>query len=225
MFKLFGSFWYNNNMKKLCSKKDLWVYLAFSIASLLSLIAHFIATACGLNTGVNPLNYIIVFILIWLPLPVYLILKFDAPIWVNISYQIFIILSYTFSSVWGGYDFIPHFDFFVHALSGVIIAIYAYTIFINKNKTLKINPVWVFVLCFAIAVACGAIWEIAEFTQDAFGTNVQLHSAPDGTPFVGRKALENTMLDLIADTIGALIASIICTIIYAKQNKTPQQEN
>ena len=211
-------------MKKLCSKKDLWIFLAFSFASLLSLIAHFIATACGVNTGVNPLEYIIVFILIWLPMPVYLILKFNAPIWINISYQIFIVLSYTFSSVWGGYVAIPNFDLVVHAISGALISVYTYTLFVQKTKNIIISRIWVFVLIFTIGVACGAIWEIGEFIKDGFGFNSQLHSALDGTPYIGRKALENTMLDLIADTIGALTISIICSIFYnkhyVKANKT-----
>ena len=69
------------------------------------------------------------------------------------------------------------------------------------------------------------VWiPVGEFIKDGFGFNSQLHSALDGTPYIGRKALENTMLDLIADTIGALTISIICSIFYnkhyVKANKT-----
>lgn len=204
---------------KLCKKSELWIYIIFTILSLISLIVYLVLNSCGISTSVKPLKYIIVFILIWLPLPVLKILKFDAPLWVSLSYQIFIVLSFTLLSVWGGYTSIKYLDFVVHGLSGIIISSYTYSYFTQKNGYNSLNAIWVFVLIFAVAVACGAIWEIGEYVHDAFGGNAQFHTAPDGTAYIGHQALTNTIFDLISDTIGALISSIICICSYNKNKK------
>lgn len=207
---------------KICKKNELITYIAFSGASLASLILHFILTACGIETGVNPWFYFVVFALIWLPLPLYAIFKMEAPLWVTLVYEVFIVLSYTFASVWKGYDLIPNYDLFVHFLSGVIISIFAYTFYMQKNADKKLSAFWVFLLIFAIAVACGAIWEIWEYVLDAITHgNAQRHTLLNGTPLAGHDALTNTIGDLIADTLGALVASIVCAVLYRKSIKKP----
>ena len=56
----------------------------------------------------------------------------------------------------------------------------------------------------------GALWEIYEFSADAlFDTNMQKFALDDGTPLVGQAALKDTMKDIIVDTLGALVMSVV----------------
>ena len=50
------------------------------------------------------------------------------------------------------------------------------------------------VLVLGAAISAGTLWEVFEFTVDRFGL------------FQAQKGLTDTMLDLVADTIGALVA-------------------
>ncbi len=206
-----------NTKFKICKKSDLIIYITFTAINLLSLILHFILQACGIETGVNAFEYFMVVALVWLPLPVCLIIRFAPPIYLNICYQLFVILSYTFLSVWNGYSLITNIDLFVHFLSGVLFSLCAYSVYMTHNKDKNLNPFYVFAFIFAISLACGAIWEIGEFTVDSFGGNTQVHTSPEGIPYVGHKALENTFFDLIADFLGALVASIVCASVYFKK--------
>ena len=57
---------------------------------------------------------------------------------------------------------------------------------------------------FAFAGLCGIFWEFWEFICDSVGgMNLQRYATLDGTPFIGREALMDTMGDLLTNTIGA----------------------
>ena len=84
--------------------------------------------------------------------------------------------------------------------------------FLNKTDRVPMNlsPAFVafFTLCFAVFL--GAVWEIYEFTADSIlHTNMQKFALEDGTALVGRDALWDTMKDIIVDTVGALVMSVI----------------
>ena len=84
--------------------------------------------------------------------------------------------------------------------------------FLNKTDRVPMNlsPLFVVVLPFCFALALGVVWEIYEFTADALlHTNMQKFALESGEPLVGRNALMDTMKDLIVDTLGALVMSII----------------
>lgn len=104
-------------------------------------------------------------------------------------------------------------DLMLHSISGVIIGIFAFSLVYlvsnEKKVKIKLNPLFIaiFSLCFAISV--GVIWEIFEFSADAiFRTTMQLGHGD---------ALVDTMWDLIADTLGALLVSIL-GYFYIKGN-------
>ena len=111
----------------------------------------------------------------------------------------FVFLSMYLASVWNFYS-ITNYDKFLHLLSGAIIAIIGYILFIyltNDISRKEMNPLTsaIFVILFATAAA--GVWEIWEFTTDSlFGLTAQNNS------------LNDTMWDIICGTVIGLINAI-----------------
>lgn len=112
---------------------------------------------------------------------------------------IFIFLSMYLASGLNFYA-IPNYDKFLHLLSGSVIAIIGYVLFLyltneKSRKEMKSLTAVIFVIIFATAAA--GTWEIWEFTTDKlFGLNAQNGSLVD------------TMLDIICGTVVGIITSI-----------------
>jgi len=119
-------------------------------------------------------------------------------------------------------------DDLLHVLSGVImgfigfIAIYK----INYKYGTNISPALVMLFSFCFAITLGVFWEIFEFSSDVFfGTAHQKWNLPSteimiGKPYQG-SGLRDTMSDLIVDSIGAFITSLITYFAY---KNTAQKE-
>lgn len=98
-------------------------------------------------------------------------------------------------------------DIVLHTTSGLLLGIVGFLLVHVLNEIEKIGmhlkPGFVSFFAFLFAVGLGALWEIFEFSMDTFfGTNMQkpmLHD-PSG--------LLDTMVDLIVDTLGALVISL-----------------
>ena len=103
------------------------------------------------------------------------------------------------ASVWNFYS-IPNYDKFLHLISGAIIAIIGYILFIyltndTSRKEMKYLTPLIFVVIFATAVA--GVWEIWEFTTDSlFGLAAQNNN------------LHDTMWDIICGTVVGIITAI-----------------
>jgi uncharacterized membrane protein YjdF len=89
---------------------------------------------------------------------------------------------------------------------------------------MDISPLLVALFSFTFAVTLGVIWEIMEFSCDALiGSTHQKWDLPDtemimGKPYQG-SGLRDTMSDLIVDSIGAFITSLITYYLYKNQKK------
>lgn len=80
----------------------------------------------------------------------------------------------------------------------------------SDNKKVTLSPFFIAFFAFCFTLTVGVIWEFYEFTSDGIlSTNMQKYKLRDGIEMVGREALEDTMEDLIVDTVGALAASSI----------------
>lgn len=104
-------------------------------------------------------------------------------------------------------------DIFLHALSGILLAMIGFMIIYVLNYENKINlkmsSIYVAIFTFSFAVSIGAIWEIFEYIMDTFfGFNMQ------------KTGLDDTMHDLIVDSLGALLVSIFA-YFYCKKVKVP----
>lgn len=131
-----------------------------------------------------------------------------------VIYTLFLYAAIFLGEVRAFYYTVPHWDTILHTFSGAMLAILGYSVITLLNNTEKIpmnlSPLFValFTLCFAVTI--GVLWEIYEFTADGImHTNMQKFGLEDGTPFLGREALSDTMKDLIVDTIGAFVVAVL----------------
>ena len=149
----------------------------------------------------------VVLLMIWVPYILNLInIKFDFT--TLIAYLVFIFLATMVGTVWNVYKILLWYDTLIHLFSGVLIGFIGYSLFTENSKA-KLEYFWLFVFIVAFTMLCGGIWEIYEFTGDSLlGTNMQVYEG-----FVGQDALVDTMIDLICDFGGSLIAAICCMFI------------
>ncbi len=127
----------------------------------------------------------------------------------------FVLLSITFvfaslflGEVHGYYTRYWWWDIALHTGSGVLLGIVGFLLVHVLNETEKIGvymkPGFVAFFSFLFAVGIGALWEIFEFSMDSiFGMNMQKEMLGDPS------GLTDTMWDLIVDTIGALVISVL----------------
>ena len=131
-----------------------------------------------------------------------------------VLYTLFLYGAIFLGEVMAFYYNVPHWDTFLHGLSGAMLGALGYTVIsvLNRSDSVPVNlsPLFVAFFTFCFAMTMGMIWEIYEFSVDSlFGTNMQKFAFEDGTGKIGQAALMDTMKDLIVDTIGALTMSII----------------
>ena len=117
----------------------------------------------------------------------------------------YVILAFTFSSiylgnVWDLYRIIPIYDKLLHLLSGVIIAIIGFVLFLylnNGNIKGDFNTYFVVIFSIIFSIAAAGLWEIWEFFTDMlFGFHSQNNSLID------------TMMDIICGSIMGIITNI-----------------
>ena len=117
----------------------------------------------------------------------------------------YVILAFTFSAiylgnVWDLYRIIPIYDKLLHLLSGLIIAIIGFVLFLylnNGNIKGDFNTYFAVIFSIIFSIAAAGLWEIWEFSTDMlFGFHSQNNSLID------------TMMDIICGSIMGIIANI-----------------
>lgn len=124
---------------------------------------------------------------------------------------IFIFASITLGQFNEFYDKFHWYDAFLHFISASVFGIVGFLIiyiFYFTNR-LRIPHSLVILFAFSFAMMIGAVWEIFEFIADrTIGTNLQVNS------------LEDTMVDLILNATGAIVASFV-GYLYLKNIPVP----
>lgn len=115
---------------------------------------------------------------------------------------VFVYASLFLGEVHGYYVRFWWWDAVLHAGSGFLLGILGfllvYVLNEHKNVDMHMRPRFVALFAFMFAVGMGALWEIFEFAMDQFfGLNMQ------------KSGLIDTMWDLIVDTVGAAIISLL----------------
>lgn len=142
----------------------------------------------------------------------------------EIIYFVFLYCAIYLGEVRDFYYIIPYWDDILHAFSGVMLGALGIILvsFLNdvEHIELELNPFFISFFAFCFALAAGTVWEIYEFTADGLlSLNMQKFALSDGTQLVGRRALSDTMQDLIVDSGSALMISVIGYFNLKKQHK------
>jgi len=132
-------------------------------------------------------------------------------------YAVFVIFLYGaiyLGEVRSYYFRFPHWDLVLHSFSGLMLGALSFSVISLLNNTQRVritlSPVFVAIFAFSFAVAGGVVWEVYEFTLDGLlGFNMQKYMMENGTALVGRAALKDTMGDLIVDSLGAAVMSLV----------------
>jgi len=103
------------------------------------------------------------------------------------------------------YKTIPWWDHVTHTLSSSVVAAVGYTTvraLDQHSEGIHIPSRFMFVFILLFVVAFGVFWEVIEFTLSEMATML-------GTETVlTQYGLEDTMLDLVFDTIGAVVVAV-----------------
>ena len=131
-----------------------------------------------------------------------------------IVYAAFLYCSIYLGEVRSFYYLVPNWDTMLHTFSGGMLGALGFSVISLLNRTdrvpLNLSPAFVAVFSFCFAVSVGVVWEVYEFVADGIlHTNMQKFTVPGGNVMVGRAALTDTMVDLIVDSLGALVVSIV----------------
>lgn len=105
----------------------------------------------------------------------------------------------------GPYHTVPFFDSVAHAISASLVAGAGY-VFVRvvdqENEEIEIPGDLRFVFVLLFATSFGVVWEIAEFASGL------LASVVGGEPILAQYGLDDVVLDLLFNTIGATIVAI-----------------
>lgn len=117
------------------------------------------------------------------------------------------------------YNKIPWWDTMLHTTSGIVLGVigFMFVYLLNKSYSNSINlsPFFVVMFAFCFAVTMGVFWEFFEYGADRMlGTNMQKFRFPE----LGQDGLIDTMSDLLVDSIGALITSVVGYFYIQKKN-------
>jgi len=120
----------------------------------------------------------------------------------------FVFASLFLGEVQGYYTRFWWWDIVLHTSSGFLLGMIGFALVYVLNESedigLYMKPGFVAFFAFLFAVGMGVIWEVFEFAMDQFfHTNMQKPMLNDPS------GLTDTMWDLIVDTLGALVISIM----------------
>jgi len=124
------------------------------------------------------------------------------PVQLEVLAVVFVYASLFLGEVHGYYERFWWWDALLHTGSGFLLGILGFLLVhvINEHERIEMHmkPGFVALFAFVFAVGLGALWEIFEFAMDQmFGTKMQ------------KSGLVDTMWDLIVDTLGALVISLL----------------
>jgi len=174
--------------------------VAFTIIFQILIVVAAIMTAYNRDWQFFALS-ILMFFLTFLPSIYQRRFKITLPSEYEILLMFFIFASLYLGEIHDFYNVFHWWDIFLHTLSGVLSVIFALSLLLIMDREKRIvfgSPFFVVLFSFSVAMMFGGLWEIFEFFMDeVFGMNMQ------------KTGLDDTMLDIINNTQGAFLASVV----------------
>ena len=109
------------------------------------------------------------------------------------------------------------FSFIVHLINSFLIATIIYGMLLRHCKNQ--SKFFMFLATVAFTALVGVLWEVSEYAIDGMksGSNMQrFNNSVTGEAFIGRRALQDTMIDLMMDTLGGVLAGLYFAFTHIK---------
>lgn len=142
--------------------------------------------------------------------------KIKIPAVFQIVVLLFIFASMYLGEIYHYFYRYPWWDTMLHANSAIILAyigfLLIYTLNRDKRMYVHLSPLFMALFSFCFALTVGCLWEIFEFGVDAI-LGVDMQKARNLEEVYGvfdtRLGVIDTMRDLIVNTVGALLVSVV----------------
>lgn len=214
------------NKNKIDLKKAFNAFVLFSLIATTLFLIYAIAVAPVDRNAIDSFervksDYILMFVQCLLGIFAMLLpgiiekkIKIEIPSTMLLLYTLFLYCAIYLGEVKNFYYTIPYWDTILHTCSGAMLGAlgFSFVSLLNRQHQIpvQLTPVFVSLFAFCFAITLGVFWEIYEFTFDGIlGLNMQKFALETGELLVGRSALLDTMKDLIVDSIGAFVMSVI----------------
>lgn len=153
--------------------------------------------------------------------------SFDIPNNMHMLYFVFLYCAIYLGEVRSFYYIIPQWDTILHAFSGAMLGAFGFTLVSILNNAVQVkvelSPFFVALFAFCFALSIGALWEIYEYGMDALlSLNMQKFALENGTLLLGHAALDDTMKDLIVDTLSAFVITVLGFFSLKKQKRAKE---
>ena len=167
----------------------------------------------------NAFTIIAIMIVMFVPSMIERRLRVHIPPVFAISALVFVFAALFLGEVRDYFAIYWWWDVALHATSSFLLGIVEFLLVYVLNETdrveLRMRPAFVALFAFCFAMTIGVFWEIFEFAMDSiFGTNMQ-------KPMLGDPSgLTDTMWDLIVNSTGALIVSVLGWLHMANRRES-----
>jgi len=157
--------------------------------------------------------------------------KVDIPEYLEMLFVIFCTGTLLVGEIGGLYETTDWWDAVMHTLSGVLITILGFYLINILNQTsnfhLKLRPIFAIIFVFCLTATIGVLWEIVEYVVDLSAkSNMQrFYNDIAQESFVGQRALDDTMMDFILNSVGSLIICIPMFFHLRWQKKKNELKN
>jgi len=152
---------------------------------------------------------LIVFVLTFLPAMINWQFETYVPVEFVFINTLFLFAAFVLGDLRQFYDRFWWWDMMLHSFSAMIMGIIGFLLIyvFYASKKVTMPPFYIVFFSFSFSLSLGVLWEIIEYLVDiTLGTNMQ------------QSGLDDTMKDLMMDTLGALIAAMIGYIHYVKKS-------
>lgn len=219
--------------RSIANKILFWSFFALSVvASIESTISYFVLSAFPLPVFITRLLMCMFSVfMLFLPDIVEAIFKVSIPNYLLYVFLPFIFFHFIAGEVYRLYDVSVVFDKILHTTSGFIFTFFALsfiTLFHKRTPDkLKLSPLFTALFAFCFAMTTEYVWEIGEFVLDRiFGSNMQRWQdgilSWEGSNVLSEvsygSGLKDSMMDMIVNVIGGLIAIVWMSIGMARNN-------
>ncbi len=147
------------------------------------------------------------------------------PIEIEIILFVMVFVQFVLGEARDFYTTIPYYDKFVHYLLPMFIGLLAFLFLYTLQETgnLKVSKWAMVVLVVMIALAIGAFWEICEYLSDRI-FYAMFDSWHHFQGNAQQSAIDDTMTDLIIDTLGGVFGALLALWFVGKEKGTSRLE-